>query len=309
MEKIINYNYNVEIKNGRELKTHYQFEHNNEFFFFVPYNRTIEDLHEIMEVSSELKKKKITTHDIILNKDKLPVTKVNESNYILLRVIGNPYDKYDVFDIIDMNNALLLGKIKSKLYRNDWANLWSNKVDYFEYQVRELGKSKRIVIESFSYYVGLAENAISYVTKTMSELSATEFDRISLCRKRLYFPNYKLSYLNPLNFIFDLEVRDIAEYIKNMFFNNEDAFKELNVYLKSRKLSKFGYQMLYSRLLYPSYYFDIFELVMEKEVEEEQLIKIIDKAEEYELFLKNTYFEILKYSEIEQIEWIIKNKD
>ena len=63
--------------------------------------------------------------------------------------------------------------------------------------------------------------------------------------------------------------------------------------------------MLYARLLYPSYYFDIYEEVMNKERNEEDLVSIIKKSSAYEIFLKEAYLEITKYAPIEKIDWLI----
>jgi hypothetical protein len=63
--------------------------------------------------------------------------------------------------------------------------------------------------------------------------------------------------------------------------------------------------MLFARLLFPTYYFDIYEDVMNKSRNEDDLIKIIEKVEEYEKFLKKTYFEISKYAQLQKINWLI----
>ena len=86
----------------------------------------------------------------------------------------------------------------------------------FEYQVRELGLDKKVIQESFSYYLGLAENAISYVNNTTLKYNSFN-SKVTLSHRRIFYPNFKINFLNPLSFIFDLEVRDIAEYLKAMF--------------------------------------------------------------------------------------------
>ena len=58
--------------------------------------------------------------------------------------------------------------------------------------------------------------------------------------------------------------------------------------------------MLYARLLYPSYYFDLYEKIMNNEVEEDALIDIISLVTEYEIFLKKVYVLISKYSSLLQ---------
>ena len=208
--------------------------------------------------------------------------------------------------MVKISEKLVLNNNKSNLYRNNWGTLWSEKIDYFEYQVRELSIEKDVVKNSFSYYVGMAENAISYVNNTNMKYGMDVY-RIVLSHRRVFYPNYKLNYLNPLSFVFDLEVRDIAEYLKAMFFKKDISFclDELSSYLKIRHLSLYEYQMLYARLLYPTYYFDVYESVMNKNGDEEELVNIIKKCDSYEEFLKNAYLEISKYAKIDKIEWII----
>ena len=62
--------------------------------------------------------------------------------------------------------------------------------------------------------------------------------------------------------------------------------------------------MLWARLLYPTYYFDLYEQIMNNNKKEECLIKIIDKVNNYEKFLKKTYLELSKYGNIEKISWL-----
>ena len=222
--------------------------------------------------------------------------------------VANPEEEYDIFDIANIASKLQLNNKNSRLYRNNWGSLWMQKMDYFEYQIRELALDKSVVKDSFSYYVGLAENAISYVNNTNFKYRAFNAP-IVLSHRRVFYPNYKLNFLNPLSFIFDLEVRDIAEYLKSLFFSDDEfedvAFEDLVYYLKLRRLSIYQYSMLYARLLYPSYYFDIYEEVMNKDRDEEDLVLIINKNQKYEEFLKKTYLEITKYAPIEKIDWLI----
>jgi len=64
--------------------------------------------------------------------------------------------------------------------------------------------------------------------------------------------------------------------------------------------------MLYARLIYPTYYFDIYEDIMSGKKDEDDLIPIIDKVDDYEMFLKNAYYEISKYAPIDRIEWLLQ---
>lgn len=305
MKETLEYYYGLDIESIEELDGKYHFKIENQDYFFVFYNRGIEELEDIINVSNEMVKKGINVHKILINRNNSFLTKVGEYNYILFAV-SNLNEEYDIFDMVKISEKLVLNNNKSNLYRNNWGTLWSEKIDYFEYQVRELSIEKDVVKNSFSYYVGMAENAISYVNNTNMKYGGDAY-RIVLSHRRVFYPNYKLNYLNPLSFVFDLEVRDIAEYLKAMFFKKDISFclDELSSYLKIRHLSLYEYQMLYARLLYPTYYFDIYESVMNKNGDEEELVNIIKKCDSYEEFLKKAYLEISKYAKIDKIEWII----
>ena len=305
MKETLEYYYGLDIESIEELDGKYHFKIENQDYFFVFYNRGIEELEDIINVSNEMIKKGINVHKILINRNNSFLTKVGEYNYILFAV-SNLNEEYDIFDMVKISEKLVLNNNKSNLYRNNWGTLWSEKIDYFEYQVRELSIEKDVVKNSFSYYVGMAENAISYVNNTNMKYGMDVY-RIVLSHRRVFYPNYKLNYLNPLSFVFDLEVRDIAEYLKAMFFQKDISFclDELSSYLKIRHLSLYEYQMLYARLLYPTYYFDVYEGVMNKNGDEEQLVNIIKKCDSYEEFLKKAYLEISKYAKIDKVEWII----
>lgn len=305
MKETLEYYYGLDIESIEELDGKYHFKIENQDYFFVFYNRGIEELEDIINVSNEMVKKGINVHKILINRNNSFLTKVGEYNYILFAV-SNLNEEYDIFDMVKISEKLVLNNNKSNLYRNNWGTLWSEKIDYFEYQVRELSIEKDVVKNSFSYYVSMAENAISYVNNTNMKYGGDAY-RIVLSHRRVFYPNYKLNYLNPLSFVFDLEVRDIAEYLKAMFFKKDISFclDELSSYLKIRHLSLYEYQMLYARLLYPTYYFDVYESVMNKNGDEEELVNIIKKCDSYEEFLKKAYLEISKYAKIDKIEWII----
>ena len=307
MKETLEYYYNLDIDNLEELDGKYHFKIENQDFFFVFYNRGLEELEDIIGVCNEMFLKGINVHEVIRNRDNSFLTKVNEYNYILFKV-NNLSEEYDIFDMVKISNKLVLNNNKSSLYRNNWSSLWSDKIDFFEYQVRELGVEKNVVKSSFSYYVGLAENAISYVNNAILKYGGVSSGRIVLSHRRVFYPNYKLNYMNPLSFVFDLEVRDVAEYLKSMFFKKdiEYCLDELKSYLSIRKLNIYEYHMFYARLLYPSYYFDVYDSVMNKNVNEEELVKIVKRSNDYEKFLKKTYLEISKYVRLDKIDWIIE---
>ena len=306
MRESINYYYNFNIEDVENWGDTYRFYYLDQLFYFVPFKRAEAELEDIINVSKELKQKNIEVHDIVMNIFGKVITNIQNTNYVLLRTIGDISKKFEISDIIKMNNMLILNENKSKLYRNSWASLWSAKLDYFEYQVSELGKDKPLVLDSFSYYLGLGENAISYLNEVTSKYAPSKDDRICLSHKRIDVPNYKLNYLNPFSFIMDYEVRDLASYIKSAFFKGEDALSYLKELLRIKRFTIYSYGLFYARLIYPTYYFDIYEDIMSGKKDEDDLIAVIDKVDDYEIFLKEVYYEISKYAPIDRIEWLLQ---
>lgn len=282
---------------------------NDKKYLFQTYNRSVEEFKELLELNEELLNKHIPTGIFILNNRNEYLTIAKNNKYVLLEIpVENP--EYNILDMVSFADKLVVSSKKSILYRNNWAELWSSKIDYFEYQIRQLGKDKSVILNSFSYYVGLCENAITYVFNTLKNYQPSIYEKITLQRKRINFPNTQEDYFNPINYVIDIELRDVASYFKSLFFNSyEDLFIEVNAYLKRRKLSIYGYQLLYARLMYPSFYFDMYEQVMEGTLEESSLIPIIKKVDDYEYFLKDMYNILINYAPIERVDWIVNKKE
>lgn len=308
MKEMITFYYNLEPTEISQKDNCYEWQEKGERFILFPLSRTEEELKMIYQVCEELKIRHIPVHTFIRNRENKLISKIYEQEYILFKIEATK-EEMNVIDMIKFQNSLILSLDKKNQYHNNWDILWSKKIDYFEYQIHELGKNKKVILNSFSYYIGLAENAISYARNTNKKIGISNFDKICLCHKRVEFPNTKDQFMNPLLFIFDLQVRDIAEYIKSTFFQDEvDARIELNAFLNMERKTRYEYQMFYARMLYPSYYFDIYEQIMNNQEEEQKLIKIIEKNQQYEAFLNEIYIKICKIIEIDKIEWINKKK-
>ncbi len=306
MKNTINFFYNLIPDEIEENDEEYSFLIDYEYYFLVPYERPVEDLPTLENISLELLSHNVKCHTMIRNRNNELLSSINDKSYILLKT--NTYENtlIRVKDICLVNNNIFLNQDNSKLYRNNWGDLWSKKIDFFEYQVRELGKDKKVVINSFSYYVGLAENAISYYNDTINEFQNNINERTAICHRRIKSPNLAIDFYNPLNYVIDYEVRDIAEYVKSSFFNNSFSYEDLDSFFNIRMVTPFTLRLLYSRLLFPSYYFDVYDSVMNKDLSDEALLDIIDKIDEYEDFLLEIYNYLNKFLHIPEIEWINK---
>ncbi|MBE6161515.1 MAG: hypothetical protein E7158_04770 [Firmicutes bacterium] len=309
MEQFLKYFYSIYVEHVFKTQENYYFYYNECLYQIIESNRTKDELYDINEIISILKKDDYPISEFVFNNFNEIISNYDDKNYILLKINCNLSNDVDLIAIINLQARISINNKYNKLYRNNWGNLWEKKIDYFEYQIKELGHNKPIILNSFSYFVGMAENAISLVNyaSIKSHLNSS----LVISHKRINYPNMELDYYNPLNLIIDLNVRDISGYLKSMFFysDRKTVLDRLNMYLKSTRITEYEANMLFGRLLYPSYYFDIYESVIEDKKDEEELLMIINKVNEYELFLKDVFVILSKYYNIERVEWIINKKE
>lgn len=299
MKETIKFYYDTYIKELYEINNGYYFYLNNYKYYFIEFNRDIREIDILFKLSNELYNKNILVDTFILNKDNKVLTNIQNKNYVLLRVNSIENDKYNLKDIIKFNNLYT-----SNTKIEPWSTLWINKIDAFEEKISELNNDYPIIQSSFDYYIGLAENAISYVNDTFIE--ENNF-KINLNHKRIK-DAYQGYVNNPLTFTFDYRVRDIAEYIKYNYFNNTINYDEIEEVILYSDLNKGELRLLVGRLLYPSYYLDTIKDIFIYEKNEEELNKYINKINDYELFLQDIYITIKRKYEIPPIEWLVNKK-
>ena len=306
MKNAINYYYNIYVSDLINKDKKYQFYLNNEEYHFIPYDRPFEDIVPLYKLNQEMLRNNILTHEIILNNNKEIVTFVNNIPYILLKYCGYKNEKVFINDIKYYQNFTTNINSDKELLRTDWVNMWCDKIDYYEYQISELGKKYPILLDSLSYYIGLGENAISFYINNKNKYQDAQ--NLVVSHKRIKIDDGSKEFYNPLNFIVDNRMRDITEYIKNSFFSDNLNNYEINLYLQNSNLNSAEYVELFSRLLFPTYYFDIYDEIINNNLPEEKIIDIIQKNDEYELFLKDMYTFITNKKNIflDPIEWLLK---
>lgn len=289
MKSTINFYYNLfpdEIINQKEF---YYFFIDEFKYYFVPFNN---DEAMVKKIYEELDGLKIKVNNIIFNKDNNITTLFDNKPYALMRVNCLENVVVDLCDFMYVPIAYPA---------SDWGEIWSRKIDYYAYQISERGLKKSVVLNSFSYYVGLSENAISYfnLIKKNNAITAVQ-------HRRLYSLNYEINYYNPLNMVFDYSVRDVAEFIKFSFFDDKLNINRIMNYINKLYVNDTMINLLYARLLFPTYYFDLYDKIVNDELGEGELIKIISKVEAYEEFLKNFYLYFFKKYNMLRIEWLLK---
>lgn len=308
MKNNIAYYYNLQIDKIYQNKDYYYFTINNEKHELVIYTRDLKEQKEIYELNRKMINSNILVHEIIPNKDKFIVTIINNIPYILYKVYINKEKKITLQELTYLSNYNF--EYSDILKRNNWDILWSKKIDYLEYQINQTGKKYPILVDSFSYFVGLAENAISYVKNTTLEAHKEQIDNEVISHRKIHKEDTIYSIYNPLNIIIDHKSRDVSEYIKLSFLNNnQNIYQELDTYFQNNYLSYYGTRLLFARIIYPSFYFDLYEQIILNIKPESEILNITTRTKEYEKYIKNIYYYLKKYYNIPEIEWIIENKD
>lgn len=298
MNNFIEYFYNIKID---------KITYHNKYYSFI-YNGYIYKLYFIDEVINtdsllDINRKLINNtliSEIIINRNNEVISIYNNYKYILIKIYVSIGKSITLSEISNLSNTLY----KENLNIN-WGMLWERKIDYLENLINENGKKYPLIVNSFNYFVGMAENAISYY----NNIKIDNNYKYTINHKNIRINSTVEDFYNPLNIIYDYKVRDVAEYIKNSFFNkNDKIYDEINLYLKYNHLSLMEIKLLISRILYPSFYFNIYEDIMIDKKEEIIIADIINNLDEYENYLADIIDFFKKYYEIEDIMWLKKGK-
>ena len=302
MKNIINYFYNLNITKLTNKDNIYSFYDNDELYHFYIYNNNIKNLDLTKDIDDSLKNDTLI-HEIIINKDNSIITYYNNIPYILCKINININKPITLGEINYLSSKVII--TNSKITYHSWQDLWSIKMDYLEKVINENGKKYPIIVDSFNYFVGMAENAISYY----NNLSNKEVDNNSLVisHRIININDTVYAIYDPVNIIIDHKARDIAEYIKYSFFSdNTNIFKELNIYFKYNYYTKDDVVMLLARVLYPSFYFNMYEDIMINSKEEKIITNITSKLDKYELYLARVFKYFNNFYNLPVPEWLNK---
>lgn len=272
MKNTINYFYDIVIDEFKKSDTSFIFYYKGLVFEFVEYYG---ELNKLLNIYSVLKSYHKETDEIIVNNRNEFVTYYDNKPYILLKKANVNNNLLSLNDIFYFDNIVY---INEKIV---WKELWIQKLDYYEYQLNEVGIKYPYLKESFYYYLGLSECAIEL-------LNYVNYDNINIYISHRRLERKKDLY-NLLNIVFDSRSRDFAEYIKIKYINEEINFEEIIIMLDNLNLTKDEVILFLSRLIFPTYYFDIYEQVYMGKKNEKDIKKIVIKNNYYEEFLKKIY--------------------
>ena len=302
MKNSINYYYGLLIDKIIKNDEEYIFYYNNHEYHLIPYYRPYEEIKYLYELNINMIKQNILVHKMIKNINNSIVTFINNKSYVLIELCNYKSDKININDIKYYQNFTKNINYNKELLRTNWFDLWCKKIDYYEYQISELKNKYKLLNESIYYYIGLGENAISYLKNNY----INKKEEVIVSHRRININEGSYDFYNPINFIIDFKTRDISEYIKSSFFYDNTSINEIKTYLNSINLNKNDYVLLFSRLLFPSYYFDVYDEIINNNLNEDKILNIIEKNSLYQEFLRNIYIFIRKEKNIliEPIDWL-----
>ena len=280
MENILNYYYQLNIIDIKK-KDYYYLLTTDEYEQYI-FNEII-DSNELKENLDYLNNTNVLYDLLILTKEGNITINYNDKEYALFKVRNN-----ENLNILSFSSLITTGKLK-------WGTLWSNRVDYYLEQIAEVVEQKEIKY-AMDYYISLAEIAISYFN-TLSEIYNENTLTFTLSHHIVTSPVDKYMFYNPSNMCFDLSIRDIAEYIKESFFNDILTNYEILSLIDKINLNESLANYLLVRLIYPSYIFKLYDIFIETKELNKKFYEYMKKSREYETLLSTIYNKLkLKYS-------------
>ena len=207
-----------------------------------------------------------------------------------------------------------------------WKKLWEARIDQLErmwsqkLQAHPNNEFEKLFIETFPYYMVLGENAIQYLVDTEIDDNPEAVDSGTICYERFQQQTWSEAGMmkNPFDWVFDHAVRDVAEWVRNYYFQHlhthqrgvAEFFQE---YQSVEQFSSFSARLLYARMLFPIHYFETIEEYFSTPKEsrshelEEALSTMIKTSQHYERFLKK-FFELAKISaeqmQLPEVGWL-----
>jgi len=303
MKNVISYFYNMNVEHIKINNNVYYFFSNGNNFVFQEVNDEFIDEEMLVNLSKSFINSSFGSFQVVNNKYNNVVTIYNDKKYVLLHD-GILHDEHvDFNDILSVN---IVPFFEVNDFQIKWNALWKDKIDYFELYVRNNYLKYSNVAIYFDYFLGLAENAVSYLEDTIKDGRIENVDKKVICHKRITTISTMRELYNPLNFVVDHPVRDVALYLKLLFFQDRIIDIDFDEILSKVNLSVYGARLLFSRMLFPSFFFDAFEKINDGNVSSEVIIKLVDKMSDYESFLEEVWSKLNERYSIPRIMWIKK---
>ena len=290
MKNFINYYYGLIVEKYRKKEDNFVLTIKNEEYIFKPLVYNENDVYNVYLIAKKYKK---ACHEIILNLYDSVFSIYEGAKYILikLKLVNEP--DLSVYSIVSYSF------LPNAFSKTDWSTLWKNKIDYYECQMNQFGYKYNIIKSSIGYYIGMSECAISLLNYVDSEKIS-----VGVCHRRISSINSFMDFWDPTNLLLDNVARDIAEYLKDSYINNIITINDAIAQLKKIQMSKREAILLFSRMLYPSYYFDLYDKILMGEISEDKIVSVVKKNTSYEAFIRQVYLYLKNNYEIPNVGWL-----
>lgn len=289
MKITLMYNYNLEGLTIYRVNEQIYIKSGQNRYMLIP----IKSTNELNELYTILNKYELSNHyyEIMKTKDNQLSILYRGIEYALLKIPKENNHKLEekLKKVIELKDTIYI------LDRSNWYFLWSKKNDYMEYKYEHIKNKYKLIDETIHYYLGMSETAISYLNNT-----ADINKKLTITHRRL--DPEKIN--NPLNIIIDRKERDISEYLKYIFIRQINTPQKVKEVILNIEPNKYSFHRIYSRLLYPTYYFDIYDNIEIGIEREEKLQEIINRIDEYEIYLRDIYNIMTTKFQIKKIDWL-----
>lgn len=290
MKEFIEYNYDLRCDDLAILNNLLYFKHLDKFYIISNFNRDEVEFEKVLNylISNNLKSLKV-----VMNKKGSYISEFNGKKYVVMESDCEN-------EIIDF--PICIGGLISE--NNYWNEIWENRVVQLEKHKSELSLNKDIFY-ILNYYIGLIEICIYNYNLLIRKYG--QKNGLSIQHNRIEFPMYSFSYYNPVNYLFDFEFRDFAEYLKMRFFYSDFSTDEAISVIDNYNFDNFSINMFFVRLIYPTYFLELYDMQNKNNVYSDLFYDLLKKSSQYENFIlklitvmSNKYEIIIKYPFIYQ---------
>lgn len=290
MKEFIEYNYDLRCDDLAILNNLLYFKHLDKFYIISNFNRDEVEFEKVLNylISNSLKSLKV-----VMNKKGSYISEFNGKKYVVMESDCEN-------EIIDF--PICIGGLINE--NNYWNEIWENRVVQLEKHKSELSLNKDIFY-ILNYYIGLIEICIYNYNLLIKKYG--QKNGLSIQHNRIEFPIYSFSYYNPVNYLFDFEFRDFAEYLKMRFFYSDFSTDEAISVIDNYNFDNFSINMFFVRLIYPTYFLELYDIQNKNNVYSDLFYDLLKKSSQYENFIlklitamSSKYEIIIKYPFIYQ---------
>ena len=284
------YNYDLRCDDLAILNNLLYFKHLDKFYIISNFNRDEVEFEKVLNylISNNLKSLKV-----VMNKKGSYISEFNGKKYVVMESDCEN-------EIIDF--PICIGGLINE--NNYWNEIWENRVVQLEKHKSELSLNKDIFY-ILNYYIGLIEICIYNYNLLIRKYG--QKNGLSIQHNRIEFPMYSFSYYNPVNYLFDFEFRDFAEYLKMRFFYSDFSTDEAISVIDNYNFDNFSINMFFVRLIYPTYFLELYDMQNKNNVYSDLFYDLLKKSSQYENFIlklitamSSKYEIIIKYPFIYQ---------